>query len=146
MNTVMLPAESNLIDYVALHYLPCDASQSFAPIKIIGDGNCFPRTLSYLLFKYQDHYYEMCTRIVYEAHVNKNRYLDNNYIKIGANHQYRRSTMVEQFAQYANNYIAGQNFNVEVNLQIRGTRHCKGQYIQGHMASLSGCQCDWPSH
>ena len=95
VNTIMVPAESNLIDYVALHYLPCDASQSFAPINIIGDGNCFPRSISYLLFKDQDHHQEICTWIVYKACANKNRYLDNNYIQIGANHEYNRSTMVQ---------------------------------------------------
>ena len=55
----------------------------------------------------------MHTQIVYEACVNKNRYLDNNYIQIGANHEYNRSTMVQQFAQYADNYVPGQQLNVE---------------------------------
>ena len=68
VNTIMLPAESNLIDYVALHYLPFDAPQSFAPIKIIGDGNCFPRSLSYLLFKDQDHHQEMSTHELFTKH------------------------------------------------------------------------------
>ena len=75
INTEILPAESNEIDFVALHYLPCDVPHSFAPIKIIGDGNCFPRTLSYLLFKDQEHYQEMHTHIVYEACLNKSRLL-----------------------------------------------------------------------
>ena len=113
INTEMLPAENNEINFVALHYLPCDAPHSFAPIKIIGDGNYFPRTLSYFLFKDQEHYQEMHTCIVYEACVNKSRYLDNNYIKIGANHEYNRSTKVQQFAQYADNYVPGQPLNVE---------------------------------
>ena len=109
----MLPTDNNRIDFVALHYLPSYALDSYAPSKMIDDGNCFPRTLSYLLFKDQDHHLELCTQIVYEAYLHKDMYLNNNYIKTRKNHEYNRSTLVEQVAQYAENYVPGQTFNVE---------------------------------
>ena len=109
----MLPTDNDHIDFVALHYIPSDAPDSYAPVKIIVDGNCFPRTLSYLLFKDEDHHQELCTQIVYEASLHKGRYLDNNYIQFGANHHYNRSRMVEQFAQYTDNYVPGQQLHVE---------------------------------
>ena len=55
------------LDFVALHHLPNDALDGFAPISIEGDGNCFPRTVSYILQKDQAHHKEICVRIVYEA-------------------------------------------------------------------------------
>ena len=39
--------------------------------------------------------------------------MNKNYIKRGACHEYNRSTLVEQFAQYTENYVPGQTFNVE---------------------------------
>ena len=39
------------LDPVALHYIPHDAPQGFASCKIQGDGNCFPRTLSFICFR-----------------------------------------------------------------------------------------------
>ena len=82
----MSQQDMDQIDFVALHYSPSDAPASCAPVCIIGDGNCFPRTLSYILFRTQDRHLEMRTRIVYEACLNKNHYLNNDYISKGANH------------------------------------------------------------
>ena len=41
--------DRNHLDFVVLHYLPSDAPDSFAPISIIGDGNCFCRAVGNLL-------------------------------------------------------------------------------------------------
>ena len=40
----MLENEKDMLNYVALNYLPANAPDSFAPIKIYGDENSFPRT------------------------------------------------------------------------------------------------------
>ena len=82
--------DRNNLDFVALHYLPSDAPDSFAPISIIGDGNCFFRAVSYALFRTQNHYHEIRTRIVYESVKNMDKYLDTQYAQQGANHLYRR--------------------------------------------------------
>ena len=41
----------NNLDMVVLHHIPPDAPERIAPISAEGDGNCFPRTISYLLYK-----------------------------------------------------------------------------------------------
>ena len=51
--------EMDNLDLVALHHIPRDAPPNVGPVEIIGDGNCFPWTLSYIMFKNQDHYIEM---------------------------------------------------------------------------------------
>ena len=89
---------------MALHYLPDDAPDSFAPITIEGDGNCFPRAISYLLFRTQDRHPDIRTRIVYEAVLNIERYLDNTYVATGAQHIYSRGTLPQQYAQYSETY------------------------------------------
>ena len=71
--------DRNNLDFVALHYLPSDAPGSFAPISIISDSNCFCRAVSYALFRTQNHYHEIRTRIVYESIKNMDKYLDTNY-------------------------------------------------------------------
>ena len=46
----MTEALKSKLDFFALHYLPPDAPDSYAPLEIVGDGNCFPRTVSFMLF------------------------------------------------------------------------------------------------
>ena len=66
-NVNMTEADKANLDFVALHHLPNDAPDGFIPISIEGDGNCFPRTVSYILQKDQAHHKEIHVRIVYEA-------------------------------------------------------------------------------
>ena len=67
INYVMTEQDKQFLDFVALHYLPHDAPDSYAPITIVGDGNCFPRSVSYALFCTQNRHAEICTRIIYES-------------------------------------------------------------------------------
>ena len=50
LQTTMTEALKSKLDFVALHYLPPDAPDLYAPLEIVGDGNCFPRTVSFMLF------------------------------------------------------------------------------------------------
>ena len=92
------------LDFVALHHLPQDAPDSFAPISVDGDGNCFPRSVSYILEKHEDRHKEIRVRIVYKAIQNMDKYLDNQYVSIGAQNFYGRATLVEQFAMYTEEF------------------------------------------
>ena len=76
---IMSEDDRNNLDFVALHYLPSDAPDSFAPISVIGDGNCFYRVVSYALFRTQNCYHKIRTRIVYESVKTMYKYLDTNY-------------------------------------------------------------------
>ena len=90
---------------VALHHIPNDAPQRVVPLIIEGDGNCFPRTISYILYKSETKYSEIHAHIVYEAVINMDSYLDNIYVSIGARNFYDRGTLPEQYVQYSDNYI-----------------------------------------
>ena len=82
-NNILTQAEVELLDMVALHHMPNDMQAGLAPIQVEGDGNCFPRTVSYLLFKTENRYPEICVRITYEAVLNMAMYLDDNYVSNG---------------------------------------------------------------
>ena len=78
------------IDPVALHYVPADASRGLTPCKIAGDGNCFPRTFSYICFRSQENDAEFCVRLEYEALLNGKHYLSNCYLSRGCKIVYRK--------------------------------------------------------
>ena len=84
------------------------------PISIEGDGNCFPRTISYILYKSETKYSEIRARIVYEAVINMDSYLDNSYVSIGARNFYDQGTLPEQYAQYSDNYILNTGVELDV--------------------------------
>ena len=88
----MSAAETENLDLVALHHVPNDAPRNVSPIQIEGDGNCFPRSISYILYKSQNHYMEVRTRIIYEAVKNCDKHLDDFYISRGAVNFYDRGT------------------------------------------------------
>ena len=58
----------------------------------------FCRAVSYALFRTQNKYHEIRTRIVYESVKNTNKYLDTQYAQQGANHLYTRGTLIDQYA------------------------------------------------
>ena len=81
--------------------MPNDMPTGLAPLQVEGNGNCFPSTTSYLLFKTENWYTEFHVRIIYEAVLNMARYLDDNYVSNGAHHFYDWGTLPEQYAQYS---------------------------------------------
>ena len=50
-DNILMQAEAELLDMVALHHMPNDMHAGLAPLQVEGDGNYFPRTISCLLFK-----------------------------------------------------------------------------------------------
>ena len=83
-NNTITQQEIQNLDMVALHHIPDDALHRIAPISVEGDGNCFPRTISYLLCKSESRYMEIRVHIVYEAIQNLDAYF------------YDRGTLPEQ--------------------------------------------------
>ena len=109
----MSAAEMENLDLVALHHVPNDAPRNVSPIEIEGNGNCFPWTISYILYKTQDHYMEIRTRIIYEAVQNYEKYLDDFYVSRGAVNLYERGPLPEQYRQYSDNYNPYVQFNLK---------------------------------
>ena len=92
---------------VALHHMPNDMPARLAPLQVEGDGNCFPHTISYLLFKTEIH-----VRIIYKAVINMEMYMDDNYVSNGAHNFYDHPTLPEQYAQCSDNYNTHATFNM----------------------------------
>ena len=88
------------IDPVALHYVPADAPEGLVPCTIEGDGNCFPRTLSYICFRKQDLDVEFCVRLQYEALLNAKHYINNRYLSRGSKH-----CIQERWSLQRNSYV-----------------------------------------
>ena len=64
----MTENDKSKLDFVALHHLPQDAPDSFAPISVDGDGNCFPRSVSYILEKHEDRHKEIKSENSLQSH------------------------------------------------------------------------------
>ena len=131
INLNMSEQDKQLLNYVALHYLPDDAPDSFAPVSILGDGNCFPRAISYLLFRTQERHVEIRTRIVYEAVTNIESYLDHTYVATGAQNLYSRGTLPQQYAQYSDNYRPNRPLNVRQIYKSEVLDICKNGAFMG---------------
>ena len=107
-----MPQETLNLDLVAMHYMPPNMPAGLAPVNIEGNGNCLLHTIRYLLSKSQQLYTEMRVHIIYEAVRNMDKYLDHNYISVGAHNFYHRGTLPEQYAQYSDNYNPDATFNL----------------------------------
>ena len=92
--------------------MPNDMPPGLAPLQVEGDGNCFPRTISYMLFKTEHRHTEIHVCIIYEAVLNMEMYMDHNYVSNGAYNFYDHGTLPEQYAQYLDNYNPQATFNM----------------------------------
>ena len=113
-NDAIAQQEINNLDMVVLHHIPPDAPERIAPVSVEGDGNCFPRTISYLLYKTEWRYMEIHVRIIYKAIHNLQSYLDHNYISLGTVNFYECETLPEQYAQHSDNYIPNTGIPLDV--------------------------------
>ena len=100
----MRPADDALVDAVSLYYRPTDCPSNYTPCTIVGDGNCFPRSLSFLCFRSEENHVEMRVRLIYEAIVNANIYLNNRHLSKGAQIVYRRGSPCATIALYSPGY------------------------------------------
>ena len=104
INSILSEEDRENLDLVALHYCPPDAPEGFAPCKIGADGNCFPRTLSFISFRNEELYTEMRVRLVYEAVLNAKYYISNRYLSRGCNIVYRHGGPCKQIVMYSSSY------------------------------------------
>ena len=112
IDLVLSDRDRDNIDNVVLHYLSADAPESLAPCKIGSNGNCFPRTLSYICSRSQRIHTEFCVRLLYEAILNGKQYVNNRYLNKGCNVMYRRGGPVKQIAMYSESYNPNEELNV----------------------------------
>ena len=96
-------SECNVIDHIALHFLPKDSPTGYLPVKNFGDGNCFARAISQFLYGTENHHLEVRIRIVLEAVRNKHLYLDQDSLSKGLL-QTPDQLLATQYAAYSEHY------------------------------------------
>ena len=75
------------LDPVAVSELPDCVVQQMLPIMTTGDSNCCPQSISIALFGNESRNKEVRCSIVIEAVLHKDRYLNEEYLTIGAKQQ-----------------------------------------------------------
>ena len=112
INLQLSECDRQHLDLVALHYIPPDAPEGLAPCTIGSDGNCFPRTLSFICFRSEAMHVEFHVHLLYEAILHAKHYLSNQYISRGCNIVYRQGGPVKKIAMYASSYNPNEPLDV----------------------------------
>ena len=107
-NPVVRAERGDRIDEVAISELPDDAPPDCVPIETAGDGNCCPRAFSKAVYGTGNYHKEIRMRMLMEGVLNRNRYFDNEYLKIGAEKEYGHATLPLVYAQYISDFRAFQ--------------------------------------
>ena len=110
VSAIFMPEDNELVDAASLHYRPIDCPSNYTPCSIIGDGNCFPRTLSFLAFHTQECHIEMRVHLVYEAVLNASLYLSNHHLGRGATVVYNHGVL-GTMAIYSPGYTANSDIH-----------------------------------
>ncbi|ESO85590.1 hypothetical protein LOTGIDRAFT_155079 [Lottia gigantea] len=95
-----------VMDKVALDLLPelCLHEKLF-PVRVIGDGNCLPRSLSVVVYGDEKHAAEMRVRIAVELSLHKAKYLDNQHLSLGLPVEESSTKFVNIFTMFSPFYI-----------------------------------------
>ena len=109
-------------DPVAMHFFPNDHPPNVVPTQTLGDGNCFPRDLSNALFGTQNRHVEIRVQLVFEAVLNEQFYLSNEYLSLGVqgrlparpNLRAPSTTVVSRYCMYSgDDYVTGYRMLVD---------------------------------
>lgn len=102
-----------IADKVALNILPKvklrEEFKNRLPVTIIGDGNCFPRSVSVVCFGHENFHEEIRARIVVEMCTNIKTYTDNKYLNKGVElPQKEAASLVQSYSMFSDEYTPGQ--------------------------------------
>ena len=95
------------IDYVAKLSMPDDCPLNCIPVFTIGDGNCYPRSLSCAAFGDDSRHVLLRAKIVVEGVYNKQRYLDKIYLSVSSKSLKIEGSFSEQYALFSGQYAHG---------------------------------------
>ena len=96
------------IDRVAQGEIPKDGPTMLTAVFTEGDGNCFTRSSSRGYFNTDAKHLELRARIVVEGVLNKDLYLNNNYLERGATYIHGNAQLPTVFASFSEYYTPGQ--------------------------------------
>ena len=122
LNKKYQQSSDDKIDPGAMHFFPDDHPLNVVPTHTLGDGNCFPRALSNALFGTQNRHVEIRVRLVFEAVLNEQFYLSNEYLSLGVqgrlparpNLRAPSTTVVSRYCMYSgDDYVTGYRMSVE---------------------------------
>ena len=71
------------IDTIAMKFFPADHPKNFVPIITKGNGDCFAHALLHALFGTQDRHVKIRVCLVFEAMLNEDLHLSNEYLSYG---------------------------------------------------------------
>ena len=95
-------ARQHLLDTDALENKPGDAPTNCLPVVVSGDGNCFTRALAIAIgLDPETHHGPLRMRICREGVLNKERYLNHEYVSYGVTDVPGRSTLPIMYAQFS---------------------------------------------
>ena len=77
-----------------------DSPQNHSPVLTLGDGNCCPRSLSIAGFGDDSKHIEIRVKIVIESVINKENYLNQEYLSQGAVEVREDVTLPEIFTMF----------------------------------------------
>ena len=109
-------------DPIAMHFFPNDHPPNVVPTHTLEDGNCFPWAVSNALFRTQNRHVEIHVWLVFEAVLNKQLYLSNEYLSLGVegrlparpNLKAPSTTVVSRYCLYSgDDYVTGLRMSVE---------------------------------
>ena len=72
------------IDNIAQNDIPADGPRNLIAVLTDRDGNCLGRSVSKSFFNVDKHHLELRADMIIEGIVNKDRYLDDNHLEMGA--------------------------------------------------------------
>ena len=96
--TEMLP--SHKVDDIASNFYPEDGPKNMFPVQTYGDGNCFPRAISKLVFGEESKHEEICARIIISGVKNENYFTSNDILSRGEK-SFRRNSISVQYVMYS---------------------------------------------
>ena len=96
-------SENFTIDPIVLHLYPSDDPVLMTLVKWYGDGNCFMRSVSKLIFGTEAHHLAVWAAVVLEAVLILSYYLDNTYLNSGSN---TPKNLTSQYGIYSESYNA----------------------------------------
>ncbi|WAR25842.1 LOW QUALITY PROTEIN: VRTN-like protein, partial [Mya arenaria] len=73
------------------------------PSTVYGDGNCLPRCASLFVYGSEEHHLEMRARIVCDLVKHEDKYLDNQYLREGADTD-GRTNIAKMFAMFSEHF------------------------------------------
>ena len=97
---IMPAGRDAVVDPFAAYHFPADGPKNLILIVTDTDGNCFCRAVSGSLFGTEEEYNMLQMRIVIKCIMNKQSYLDNNYLMNGAAYIHTRGTFPQRYALF----------------------------------------------